>query len=282
MHKFSILYKSNKDMKEVFDYQKFATSAIFEYCDWESENLKMPEPASDGKIPTLNQTGYMTPESDKLSDDFIATAAKWGKRGIASLDIGAAFCIISIPALKQGAILIASDIYRKHLLILRKQTPAKFRNRLFLHVGAFPEQTNFPSNSIGAICLRRIMHFLKPQQVEIGFDKIYDWLVPGGSAFIATMSPYHYSLTGFDKIYEERWEQGNSWPGEIFTMRTYIPECARDLQDYMHVMDTRPFIKALKNRGFVIKQAFLYGYQRPKSRALDINGHCAIEIQKPV
>ncbi len=266
----------------ILNYQKFAIPAIFECFNRESKNLKMPKPASDGKIPTLNQTGYMTPESDKLSDDFINVAAQWGKKEVASLDVGAAFGIISIPALEKGAILIASDIYKKHLLILRKQTPIKLRNRLFLHVGAFPEQTNFPKDSIGAICLRRIMHFLKPQQLEIGLDKIYDWLVPGGSAFIATMSPYHYSLTGFDEIYEERWNKGNSWPGEIFTMRKYIPECAKDLQDYMHVMDTRPLIKALEKRGFIVKQAFLYGYQRLKSRALDLKGHCAIEVQKPV
>lgn len=268
-------------MSCIFGYHDFVVSAALRELDAESKNLEMPNPASDGKIPTLNQTGYMTPESDKLSDDFIACAAAWGSKGIPALDIGAAYGIISLAALKKGAILIANDVEKRHLLILRNRAPKEKLKHLFLNVSSFPAQTVFPANSIGAILLRRVIHFFTPAHLETAIDKIFYWLVPGGSVFIITMSPHHYTLKGFDKIYEERWIQGNPWPGEIFTMREYAPACAKDIPDYLHVMDTKPLIQALEKKGLVIKQAFLYGYKRPNSRGEDINGYCAIEAQKP-
>lgn len=263
------------------NYHDFAGPAELEVLEEEFKDLKIPDPASDGKIPTLNQTGYMTPESDKLSDDFIDCAAKWGKEGVPSIDIGAAYGIISLKALEKGAILIANDVEKRHLLILRKNAPKKKLSRLLLNICSFPEQTVFPANSVGAILLRRVIHFLTPVQLEIAIDKIAQWLRPGGSVFIITMSPYHYSLKSFDKVYEERWIKGNSWPGEIFTMRDYAPDCAKDIPDYLHVMDKRPLIQALEKRGLIIKKAFLFGYKRAKSRGDDIDGYCAIEAQKP-
>jgi len=267
-------------MVSMSDYHDFVISAELKLLEEESKDLKIPAPAPDGKIPTLNQTGYMTPESDKLSDDFIDCAAEWGKEGIPSIDIGAAYGVISLKALERGAILIANDVEKRHLLILRKNVPKKNLSRLLLNIYSFPEETVFPANSIGAILLRRVIHFLRPAQLEVAIDKVTQWLKPGGSVFIITMSPYHYSLKDFDKIYEERWDQKNLWPGEIFTMRDYAPHCAKDISNYLHVMDTRPLIQALEKRGLIIKQAFLFGYKRAKSRGDDINGYCAIEAQK--
>lgn len=262
-------------------YQDFVIPAELKVLDGESQNLEIPAPASDGKIPTLNQKGYMTPESDKLSNDFIECAAAWGKKGIPSVDVGAAYGIISLLALEKGAILIANDVEKRHLLILRKNASKRNLSRLFLNTRSFPEQTTFPANSVGAILLRRVVHFLNPVQLELAMDKVTEWLRPGGSVFIVTMSPFHYSLKGFDAIYEEKLMKGNPWPGEIFNMRSYIPDCAKDIPDYLHVMDTRPLIQALEKRGLVIKQTYLFGYQRPKSRGEDVNGYCAIEAQKP-
>jgi len=262
------------------DYHDFVISSELKLLEEESKDLEIPAPASDGKIPTLNQTGYMTPESDKLSDDFIDCAAKWGKEGLPSIDIGAAYGIISLRALEKGAILIANDVEKRHLLILRKSAPKRNLSRLLLNISSFLEQTVFPANSVGAILLRRVIHFLTPAQLEIAIDKVAQWLRPGGSVFIITMSPYHYSLKSFDKVYEKRWIKGNSWPGEIFTMRDYVPDCAKDIPDYLHVMDTRPLIQALEKRGLIVKQAFLFGYKRAKSRGDDINGYCAIEAKK--
>lgn len=264
------------------NYKSFAVAAESGVLDNESQNIEIPAPAPDGKIPTLNQTGYMTPESDKLSDEFIDCAAEWGKKGVPSVDVGAAYGIISLLALDKGAILIANDVEKRHLLILRKKASKRNLSRLFLNTRSFPEQTSFPSNSVGAILLRRVIHFLTPAQMELAMDKIVMWLRPGGSVFIVTMSPYHYSLKDFDATYEERLQNGNPWPGEIFNMRSYIPDCTKDTQDYLHVMDTRPLIQALEKRRLVIKQAYLFGYKRPKSRGEDVSGYCAIEAQKPL
>ncbi|MCE2716095.1 MAG: class I SAM-dependent methyltransferase [Pseudomonadota bacterium] len=264
------------------NYQNFTIAVESRALGNESRDPKIPTLALGGKIPTLNQAEYMTLESDKLSDEFIESAAKWGREGVPSVDVGAAYGIISLMALERGAILIANDVERRHLLILRKNASKRNLSRLFLNTRSFPEQTSFPPNSVGAILLRRVVHFLNPSQMELAMDKIVEWLKPGGSVFIVTMSPYHYSLKGFDTTYEERWENGNPWPGEIHNMRSYIPDCAKDIPDYLHVMDTRPLIQALEKRGMVIKQAYLFNYKRLKSRGEDVNGYCAIEAQKPM
>lgn len=263
------------------NYQSFAIPAESKVLDRESQKLETPSPASDGKIPTLNQKGYMTPESDKISDEFIECAAKWGKQGVPSIDVGAAYGIISLLALEKGAILIANDVEKRHLLILRKKASKRNISRLFLNTRSFPEHTTFPANSVGAILLRRVIHSLKPAQLELALDKVVQWLRPGGSVFIVTMSPFHYSLKGFDAIYEERLNQGNPWPGEILNMRSYISDCDKDILNYLHVMDTRPLIHALEKRGLVIKRSYLFGYKRSKSRGIDTSGYCAIEAQKP-
>ncbi|MCX7338231.1 MAG: class I SAM-dependent methyltransferase [Alphaproteobacteria bacterium] len=240
----------------------------------------LPEPLSDGKIPTLNQTGFMTPDRDTLSDDFIRYAAELGSQGVPVVDIGSAYGVIALPALEQGAVVIANDLDERHLLILRERVPKKYWDHLYLNSGAL-QTLDFPEQSIGAVLLRRVVHFFTPEELETSIDKIYTWLKPGGRVFIITMSPFHYSLKNFAPLYEKRWAEGSAWPGEIFDMKSYVPNLAKDIPDYLHVMDERPFKKALEKRGFIIEKAYLYGYSRPNRKADDTNGYCAIQAMKP-
>ena len=46
------------------------------------------------------------------------------------------------------------------------------------------------------------MHFFKPNEVELFFQKAYKWLKPNGRLYIITMSQYHYSNPeGFSDYY---------------------------------------------------------------------------------
>ena len=243
---------------------------------------EIPSSLNNGSIPTLNQTGFMTPESDEFSDDFIESAAGWAKRSLPVLDIGAAYGITTIPALEKGGIVIANDIEEEHLLHLKEKTPPLLRHNLYLNYNRFPETLDFPDQSFGSILMRRIVHFLTPAQMEKALDNANRWLVPNGVLYIITMSPYHYSLGSFLNTYDERWNANNTWPGEIENMKTYVPHLAQDIPEYLHVMDERPFINALSKRNFDIVISKLFGFARSCSKDPKGVGYYGIKAIKRI
>ena len=75
-------------------------------------NPQLPLPAEDGRIPVYNGDGYASQKPHPLSEEFIlfATNLKYPV-----LDIGAAYGLISIKALKKGATVICNEIEKKQL-----------------------------------------------------------------------------------------------------------------------------------------------------------------------
>lgn len=262
---------------------QFGIHAASSALDGLSAALTMPEAVSDGKIPTLNKTGFMTPEIDDFVADFISIAPGFAKQGAPVLDIGCAYGIATIPTLENGGIVIASDMDMNHLLLLREKTPRHLWRNLYLNQGCLPDQPELPNNSIGAILARRVTHFLKPNEMEKMLDKMMQWLVPGGFAYIINVSPYHYMYEGFGEIYEKRWQNGADWPGEVFDNKDYIsdPEILQNAPDYINLMDDRPLTRALKKRGFDIVKSELYGFTCSLEKDPAGRGHCGVKAQKP-
>ncbi len=100
--------------------------------------LKMPEAEENGFIPTLNQMGYMTSTLDSFSKEFVDYASS--NHSQKSLEIGAAYGVATLEALKRGAQMIANDLEEKHLQILRERSPESLRKNLSLHPGRVPEE----------------------------------------------------------------------------------------------------------------------------------------------
>ena len=242
----------------------------------------IPPSLEDGRIPTLNQTGYMTSELDEFSDDFINSAAAWAEKKLPVVDIGAAYGITAIPALANNGIVIANDIGEEHLLHLRVKAGQELWPHLYLNNKRFPEDLTFPNNSIGAIIMRSVAPYFKPTQMEVALDNANKWLTPGGELYIITISPYHYSLGSFIKTYDEHWDTGNSWPGEILNLKKYIPDLAKDIPNYLHVMDERPLKKALETRGFEIVTSKLFGFARSHSKDPKGIGYYGIKAIKHI
>src|SRR5262245_33374185 len=115
----------------------------------------MPE-AKDGLIPTLNQMGWMTVGLDAFSREFVDFSSTAPGP---VLDIGAAYGIASIEALKTGARVIANDLDRRHLDILYDRAPKEYVRNLILKAGEFPNELNFSDYSLGGILACRILHF---------------------------------------------------------------------------------------------------------------------------
>lgn len=231
----------------------FGVSALHEDLDQLSEGLKMPPILKHGQVPVLNQGGgYAIVLLDSISRKCI----DYGKTIEAPiLDIGAGYGTISKALLKEtSCTVIAEDIGRDNLLVLRKQTSVEDLNRLFLNNNRFPNELCLPHESLGAVAISQVLHFLEGDEIDEGLGKIYDWLVPGGKIFIVTCSPYVQSLKEWIPIYEERLAQGIHWPGLVQDFPSLCPEMKQNLPPFLHVIDQKAMTAALVRAGFLIEE----------------------------
>lgn len=215
-------------------------------------NPQIPSPAEDGRIPVYNGDGYASPILYPLSKEFISFSSKI-KYPV--LDIGAAFGLASINALKKGATVICNDKEQKQLDYIShiKSITEEEKKRLYLKQGSILE-INFPKNSLGAIHMSRVMHFFKPEEVELFFKKAYHWLIPNGRLYIITMSQYHYANPeGFADYYNNDIKRGVKFPGMINDFKF------KDEKYVLHAIDPIVMMRVGNEYGFICKKIELYG-----------------------
>ena len=154
-------------------------------------NPELPPKAEDGRIPVYNGDGYASPDPHPLSQEFVSFSSTVQSP---VLDIGAAYGLTSINALKKGATVICNEKEKKQLEYIChiKSITEDEKKRLYLKHGSILE-IDFPNNSLWAIHISRVMHFFKPNEVELFFQKAYKWFIPNGRLYIITMSQYHYA-----------------------------------------------------------------------------------------
>ena len=113
----------------------------------EQTPLKRP-PVKDNLITTLNRMGYMLAKPDTFNQAFIdfATIVE-----APVLEIGCAYGVATIPALQNGATVIANDPDERHLQLLKSQVPASSLKRLQLKPGRIPDDLDFAEESLGAV-----------------------------------------------------------------------------------------------------------------------------------
>ena len=195
-----------------------------------------------------------------LSDEFASYASTCG---LPVLDIGCAYGETSIVALKRGAkCVIANEVEDDFLSIIAKdkRLTDEDRQKFYFKVGKLPDGIDFSENSLGAIHMSRVLHFFHPEEIERLFEKVKKWLVPNGRFYILTASPYHYCTTGFGKIYDERYENGMEWPGEVndFTVNSG-QQFATKAPTYLHEIDPRVLFRVAVKHGFLVKKIELAG-----------------------
>jgi SAM-dependent methyltransferase len=203
-------------------------------------------------IPTINKMGYMMQESDPYRDAFI----EYAKTAQAPLlDIGAAYGIATIAAIKNGATVIANDLEPVHLEILQQEIPQYLKSQLRCYLGHFPSETSFESESLSGVLIAQVMHFLTGNDITEGLNKIYQWLKPGGKIFVVTASPYMKMVQKNIPIYEQKKALGNPWPGLIFDMHNYYSSRHNNqIPNFLHFMDQDILNKVVTEAGFVIEK----------------------------
>ncbi|MFN8771104.1 MAG: class I SAM-dependent methyltransferase [Pseudomonadota bacterium] len=215
---------------------------------------------------TKNQCGFMHPLS-ATSKAFIDFASS---REDFVVDIGCAYGIASIGALEAGAKhVVACDINQEHLDILKKRTPSKYisNKNLTLKLGKFPNEIDFDNKSVGAVLTSYILPYLTIDELELGLDKVFNWLVPGGKFFITSYTRYikEFDNEPFIKEYDRRIQSGLKWPGYFENFNLYSSlkeenEASNAFPSKIHFLDKKSLEKVLKEIGFEIEEAvFLNG-----------------------
>jgi SAM-dependent methyltransferase len=213
--------------------------------------MEMPEADSSGFVPTLNQMGFMTSQPDPFSQAFIDNSAN--ARGPV-LEIGAAYGVATIEALKKGAHVIANDLDVRHLEILKERTPPHLQERLTLLPGAFPTGIQVSPSSISAILACRILHFFDGPSLEIAVQEFHRYLMPGGKLFIVADTPYLKPFQPFLSLYQQRKAQNVLWPGWITNLQDLARERASELPKTFHAFDSETLSRVLIRAGFRIEQ----------------------------
>ena len=177
----------------------------------------MPEDTT-GMIPTLNRTGVVIETLTHCSKSFAEYA---GQCEGEVLDIGCAYGVATVAALEQGARVLAVDMEQQHLDILKDRIRDEARPLLSLQRGVLPD-INFEEERFAAIHASRVIHFLKPDDVQKTIQKMYQWLQPGGKLFLVADSPYLGYWKSKSSEYEARKAAGDSWPGYIDNVGNYF------------------------------------------------------------
>lgn len=218
-------------------------------------------------IPTLNQMGYAASVLDEFSQAFV-DYVEFCQKPV--LDIGAGYGIATIPALKKGAHIIANDIYSGHLEILKNQVPISYLSNLKLNTQRLPDYLSFEKESLDAVHVARVFHFLSGEEIEKSLDLICQWLVPNGKVFIINATPYARDLLNFLPLYQKRKEDKMRWPGVILNIEEYFKERSKNLPSLYHVLDLDIMASILSEKGLIIeKMGYIPRPEYPEDMKLD-------------
>lgn len=206
--------------------------------------------------PTLNQRGSMH-ELTKYSKIFIEQCKHYKKPVV---DVGCAYGVSVIPALKNGATVVANDIDATHLDILIERTPQIYLKNLICLNAHFPHELNFHKNSISCVHLSLILSFLNGQEIRIGLKKINEWLHNDGELIIINYTPFIKLFEKFLPQYELNKKNRYAWPGYIADITKYISEnqYCKNLPKSIQHFDIETLTNELIQHGFSIKKAEYY------------------------
>lgn len=218
-----------------------------------SDELVKPY-AHEGFIPTLNGMGFMTTSLDPISKKFIQLTAKTRE---SILDIGAAYGVASLAALKAGATVYANDIDQRHLLILERDTPNDLKQNLHLCPGEFPKDLHFEKNSLSGVIMANIGHFFTGPQLEEAVKIIHSWLKVGGKLCIVSATVYVSPFKTLIAEYEQRQATGELWPGYFDNIHTVCPDLKDKLPSMMHFLDVDVLSRVCRSFDFHIEEALL-------------------------
>lgn len=215
---------------------------------------EQPKPSQTGKTKlTFNNTGFDVLDAEHVTHNWvIQDALTHCNANKQLLDIGGGYGAITKDALSKGTTVVYNDLCDQHLIIGYQGIDPAYRSKITLNNQAV-EKLELPENSFDIIVAHRILHFLPPKDVEQSIANFAKWLKPNGRLYIVTLSPTHIAYRdSFLPTYNQKWKDGNEWPGYPLNTQDALPAQAYALPKTLHVMDERPLRKALEKNGLTV------------------------------
>lgn len=221
-------------------------------------NNAWPEEWEQGVIKTKNAMGVMFKELSPAAQAFV-DFAKEAKYPL--LDVGAAFGAAAIPALTNGAQVIACDMDEEHLSILRQSTPHNVCKNLKTISATFPYDLHLKPESLSGILISNVLHFMDGKTVSDSIHHCWQWLKPGGKLFITVMTPhlsFYYSLI---PEYEKRVKEGVEWPGIFNPQLVASEKWKNNLPDFVHLFELDTIKRVVEKETFIIDDIHYFCYK---------------------
>ena len=226
-------------------------------------NKVKPKAYIPGLIPCLNGRGFMEQDLNNISKSFVEESSEL--EGL-SLDVGCAYGIASIAALKKGSKVLASDMDQAHLDILLKETPEELKDNLTTKLGTLPN-IDFKNESFIAIHCSRCLHFLTPNELIETLRNMYNWIQPGGRIYLITDTCYSGPWKNYLPEFEKKLEAGDPFPGFIENVLDClpIPRLPKGMTPHMNCLDPDTLSRECKSAGFKIITSKYFGPSRASS-----------------
>uniref|UniRef100_A0A914C0P3 Methyltransferase type 12 domain-containing protein n=1 Tax=Acrobeloides nanus TaxID=290746 RepID=A0A914C0P3_9BILA len=161
----------------------------------EKSNLKLPDPAPDGRINTLNSMGGSYKKLPEFTENFISLVKQYTKPKI--LEIGCAYGEACVNLMKEAEVdYTAIDIDPRHLKILARRIKDECSERLEnlrLIAGNFPNEDMvelLKEESFDFILTENVLHFFTTKDLYETFHQFSRLLKPEGRLFSAISTPY--------------------------------------------------------------------------------------------
>jgi SAM-dependent methyltransferase len=118
--------------------------------------------------------------------------------------------------------------------------------------GIFPDEIEFPHQSLGSVLASRVFHYLTPEQWRVGINQIFKWLRPGGKLFITTGS--YFIRNQADRIPSilDKKARGTEWPAYYETAREAYGSGAG--KGVANLVDEEILLRELKRAGFTVEK----------------------------
>ena len=226
-------------------------------------NKVKPKAYIPGLIPCLNGRGFMEQDLNNISKSFVEESSEL--EGL-SLDVGCAYGIASIAALKKGSKVLASDMDQAHLDILLKETPEELKNNLTTKLGTLPN-IDFKNESFMTIHCSRCLHFLTPNELIETLRNMYNWIQPGGRIYLITDTCYSGPWKNYLPEFEKKLEAGDPFPGFIENVLDCLPisRLPKGMTPHMNCLDPDTLSRECKSAGFEIITSKYFGPSRASS-----------------
>lgn len=221
--------------------------------------------SSDPRLrPTKNKMGFASEELTELQQKFINHCLNSHLPG---LDIGTCYGAVPKEISRNGKLVYANDIDKRHLTTMKKELTKKQQKLVVPVLGRFPQDLKFQKEVLGGVLASRIIHFLTGAEIKKALKNVHQWLAPEGMIFIDLVSPY----TRFTiEKYEKRSKQGLKWPGYITFSQADKDHFDGNVPSKIHVLSASQLESLLKEIGFEMVQFKYYSPEPlPKTAFLD-------------